>query len=278
MAAARAADVAVVFVGHQVGEGWDRRSLRLPSDQDELVAAVAAANPRTIVVLVTGGAVAMPWLDRVAAVLEVWLPGDGFGTAVAALVYGDADPGGRLPVTFPADEGQGPGATRATYPGTQTADGALDTVRFEEDLAVGYRYYDQHGQKPLFPFGHGLSYAGFVIEGATTRALPNGGAEVRARVRNTATRAGTDVVQVYVGFPKAAGEPPWQLKGMTKIALRAGQSRDVVIPLGARAFRVWDATEDRWKTPAGEFSVAVGHSSRDFAATLPLVPVANAGR
>ena len=270
VAAARAADVAVVFVGHQVGEGWDRRTLRLPADQDDLIAAVAAANPRTVVVLVTGGAVTMPWLDRVAAVLEVWLPGDGFGTAAAALLYGDADPAGRLPVTFPADETQGPGVTTATYPGTTTANGALDTVRFDEDLAVGYRYYDQQGQTPLFPFGHGLSYARFTIEDARVQSLRDGGAEVRARVRNTSARAGTEVVQVYVGFPRAAGEPPRQLKGILKVALAAGESRDVSVPLGARAFQVWDAAADRWVTPAGTFIVSIGRSSRDFAATLEL--------
>ena len=278
VAAARAADVAVVFVGHQVGEGWDRRSLRLPSDQDELIAAVAAANPRTVVVLVTGGAVTMPWLDRVAAVLELWLPGDGFGTAAAALLYGDADPGGRLPVTFPADDTQGPGATSATYPGAPTADGALDTVRFDEELAVGYRYYDGYGQTPLFPFGHGLSYARFAIEGATGQVLPSGGAEVRARVRNTAARAGTETVQVYVGFPESAGEPPRQLKGMAKVALGAGESREIVIPLNARAFQVFDPVADRWVTPAGKFTVAVGRSSREFAATLDLAPRAGAAR
>ncbi len=216
----------------------------------------------------------MPWLDRVAAVLEVWLPGDGFGTAVAALLYGDADPGGRLPVTFPADETQGPGATRATYPGTPTPDGALDTVRFEEELAVGYRYYDQHDQKPLFPFGYGLSYARFAIEGATARALPRGGAQVRARVRNTGASGGTELVQVYVGFPGSAGEPPRQLKGMAKVALGAGESREIVIPLNARAFQVWDPRANRWVTPAGQFTVAVGRSSREFAAVLDVVPVA----
>jgi beta-glucosidase len=270
VAAARAADVAVVFVGHQVGEGWDRRTLRLPADQDDLIAAVAAANPRTVVVLVTGGAVTMPWLDRVAAVLEVWLPGDGFGTAAAALLYGDADPAGRLPVTFPADETQGPGVTAATYPGTTTANGALDTVRFDEDLAVGYRYYDQQGQTPLFPFGHGLSYARFTIEDARVQSLRDGGAEVRAQVRNGSTRAGTEVVQVYIGFPRAAGEPPRQLKGILKVALAAGESRDIRLPLGARAFQVWDAAADRWVSPAGTFIVSIGRSSRDFAATLEL--------
>jgi beta-glucosidase len=272
VAAAREADVAVVVVGHTVGEGWDRRSLELPADQDGLVEAVAAANPNTVVVLVTGGPVTMPWLGRVAAVLQLWLPGDGFGTALARLLYGDADPGGRLPVTFPADETQGPGATPATYPGTPTADGALDTVRFSEDLAIGYRYYDQHDQRPLFPFGYGLSYAQFAIREAHARALADGGAEVRVRVANVSMRAGTDVVQVYVGFPSAAGEPPRQLKGMAKLALAAGAGREVVIPLDARAFQIWDVAAHRWVTPPGSFTIAVGHSSRDLAITTELVP------
>jgi beta-glucosidase len=272
VAAARAADVAVVFVGHTVGEGWDRGSLHLPADQDGLIAAVAAVNPHTVVVLVTGGPVAMPWLDRVAGVLQLWLPGDGFGTAAARLLYGDADPGGRLPVTFPADETQGPGTTPATYPGTTTADGALDTVRFDENLAIGYRYYDQHGQAPLYPFGYGLSYARFAIETARVQALRDGGAEVRVRVVNASTRAGSDVVQVYLGFPPSAGEPPRQLKGMAKVALAAGETRELVIPLTARAFQIWDAAADRWATPAGQFSVAVGHSSRDLAVDLALTP------
>jgi beta-glucosidase len=272
VAAARDADVAVVLVGHTVGEGWDRRSLELPSDQDELIGAVAAANPHTVVVLVTGGPVAMPWLDRVPAVLQLWLPGDAFGTALARLLYGDADPGGRLPVTFPVDETQGPGAVRATYPGTLTANGALDTVNFNEDLAIGYRYYDRHDQRPLFPFGYGLSYAQFAIRAASARALADGGAEVRVRVANTSTRAGTDVLQVYVGFPAAAGEPPRQLKGMMKLDLAAGVSREAVIPLTARAFQIWDAAADRWVTPPGAFTVAVGHSSRDLAMTTELTP------
>ncbi len=272
VAAARAADVAVVVVGHTVGEGWDRRSLELPADQDALIDAVAAANPHTVVVLVTGGPVAMPWLERVAGVLQLWLPGDAFGTALARLLYGDADPGGRLPVTFPADETQGPGTTQATYPGTPTENGALDTVHFDEELAIGYRFYDRHGQRPLFPFGYGLSYARFAIESAAARAQPGGGAEVRVRVGNTATRAGTEVVQVYVGFPPATGEPPRQLKGMAKLTLAPGATREVVIPLAARAFQIWDAAVERWVTPPGPFTIAVGHSSRELPITTALTP------
>lgn len=243
--AAAAADVALVFAGHKVGEGADRRSLSLPARQDALIAAVAAANPRTVVVLVTGGPVTLPWLDDVAGVLELWLPGDAYGTAAAGLLYGDADPGGRLPVTFPVDETQGPGTSAPTYPGRTSASGALDTVRFDEDLAIGYRYWDAHEQVPLFPFGYGLSYAHFDVAGRGARALANGGAEIRARVTNTSDRAGTEVLQAYVGFPEAAGEPPKQLKGFAKVALRPGERRDVTIPLDARAFQIWDIDRDR---------------------------------
>jgi beta-glucosidase len=272
IAAAARSDVAIVFAGHIVGEGWDRHSLKLPADQNELIAAVAAANPRTVVVLVTGGPVAMPWLDDVAAVLQIWLPGDAFGPALAGLIYGDADPGGRLPVTFPADETQGPGATQATYPGSTGADGALERVRFDENLAIGYRYYDSFGQTPLFPFGHGLSYATFALDEISAHLAAGGGAEVRARVTNASSRAGSEVVQVYVGFPASAAEPPRQLKGMAKVHLEAGERRYVAIPLAARAFQVWDARADRWSTPRGQVSISVGRSSRDLAYTTILTP------
>jgi beta-glucosidase len=270
--AAAAADVALVFVGHRVGEGMDRRSLSLPARQDELIAAVAAANPRAIVVLATGGPVTMPWLDAVAGVLQIWLPGDAYGTAVAGLLYGDADPGGRLPVTFPADETQGPGVTAATYPGRTGADGSLDTVSFEEGLAIGYRYWDAHGQAPLFPFGYGLSYARFGVELLGARARRGGGAEVRARVTNTSDRVGTQVLQVYLGFPEAEGEPPRQLEAFAKVTLDPGERRDVTIPLDTRAFQIWDAESDRWTTPAGSFEVMLGLSSRDIVGRRQLAP------
>lgn len=271
VAAAASADVAVVFAGHIVGEGWDRHSLDLPAGQNELIAAVVAANPNTVVVLTTGGPVAMPWLDDAAAVLQIWLPGDAFGTAAARLLYGDADPAGRLPVTFPADETQGPGVTQETYPGTLTADGAVDVVRFEEDLAVGYRFWDQHGQTPLFPFGHGLSYASFETVGLGVRREDDG-AVVRARVTNTSDRPGTEVIQVYLGFPAAAGEPPRQLKGAAKLALAPGETRDVEILLDARAFQIWAPDADAWITPPGAFEVMLGRSSRDIVWTGTVRP------
>lgn len=270
--AAAEADVAVVLAGHIVGEGMDRASLSLPADQDALIAAVAAANPNTVVVLVTGGPVTMPWLDEVAAVLELWLPGDAYGTALAALVYGDADPGGRLPVTFPADESQGPGVTQATYPGELSPTGAVATVRYDEGLEVGYRYWDARGQSPLFPFGYGLSYASFEIEGLGAEAMSDGGAAVRARVTNTADRAGTEVVQVYLAFPPSAGEPPRQLKGMAKVGLGSGEGREVTIALDARAFEIWDPAADAWVVPPGRFEVLLGRSSREIVERFELMP------
>ncbi len=269
VAAARDADVAVVFAGHVVGEGMDRSHLALPGAQDALIAAVAAANARTIVVLTTGGAVAMPWLEEVAGVLEVWLPGDAFGTAAAALLFGDAAPGGKLPVTFPRDERDGPARAAEQYPGIQTASGALADVRFDEDLAIGYRYWDEHAQEPLFRFGYGLSYTKFRVSDV---ALREDGARtiVRANVRNTGKRAGTEVVQVYVGFPEDAGEPPKQLKAFRKVTLAPGAALDLELPLEPEALQIWDADADAWITAPGTYRVMVGTSSGDIVATKTL--------
>jgi beta-glucosidase len=261
--AARKADVAVVCVGHQLGEGMDRPYLNLPNDQDALIEAVAASNPRTIVVLNTGGAVLMPWLDKVAGVLETWLPGDAIGPATTKLLFGDAEPGGRLPVTFPADEKQGPGIEEEDYPGTVASDGHLETVQFSEGIFVGYRYWDQHGQKPLFPFGYGLSYGSFALGDESVKSMKNGGAEVAVKVTNTSKRAGSEVVQVYVQFPGTAGEPPRQLKGFEKVALTPGEGKTVHIQLSPEAFRYWDETKHAWQAAVGEYQLIVARSSRD---------------
>jgi beta-glucosidase len=262
--AAAKADVAVVFVGHKVGEGMDRTSLSLPNDQNALIEAVARANPRTVVVLNTGGAVAMPWLARVAAVLEMWLPGDAYGPAAAKLLFGDADPAGRLPVTFPADESQGPATQPHQYPGTVDGEGRLDTAWFDEGIFVGYRFWDQHGQQPLFPFGHGLSYARFQIGTPRIDRTAEGGARISVGVRNTSTRRGAEVLQAYVGFPDSAGAPPRQLKGVVKLWLDAGEEREAVLTLDAAAFRYWDDLRRGWATSAGDYTLSLGHSSRDI--------------
>lgn len=271
---AKQADVAVVFVGHQVGEGMDRLSLALPNDQDALVEAVAKANQRTVVVLNTGGAVTMPWLDQVAAVLEMWLPGDAYGTAAAKLLFGDADPGGRLPVTFPKDETQGPAVKASEYPGTESEDGAAAETHFDEGIFVGYRYWDQYNQTPLFPFGYGLSYTTFTMKGAGVKADADGGATVNVQVKNTGKRAGSDVVEVYLGFPKTAGEPPRVLKGIGKVALQPGEEKTVPVKVDAAGFRYWDEGRKAWTVAPGPYQVMLGRSSRDIAWTGTVTPLA----
>jgi len=270
--AARKADVAVVFVGHQLGEGMDRIYLGLPNDQDQLIEAVAAVNKHTVVVLNTGGAVLMPWLGKVSAVLETWLPGDSIGPATAKLLFGDAEPGGRLPVTFPADETQGPATKPSDYPGELAADGALGTEHFDEGIFVGYRYWDQNNQKPLFPFGYGLSYTTFKLSDEAVKPTPDGGADVAVKVTNTGKRQGSDVVEVYVEFPASAGEPPRQLKGFAKLDLAPGEQKTAHVTLDKDAFQFWDDATHSWKTASGSYQVIVGASSRDTAWQAAFTP------
>jgi beta-glucosidase len=267
VATARAADAAIVFVNDVTSEGMDRSSLALPGDQNDLVAAVAAANPRTIVVLHTAGPVLMPWLSQVAAVLEAWYPGERSGEAIAAVLFGDVDPGGRLPMTFPASETQGPATTAAEYPGVG------GEVHYDEDIAVGYRYYDRAGQQPLFPFGFGLSYTDFRLGDLRVRRRPGGRRAVSVEVSNTGRRRGTAVVQLYVGFPAATGEPPNQLKGFAKVALSPGKRRRLKMLLDASSFATWSPSAGRWVVAPGAYTLSVGTSSRDFAAqTVVMLP------
>jgi len=271
---AKVADVAVVFAGERVGEGMDRSSLTLQADQNRLIEAVAAANPNTIVVLSTGGPVAMPWLDKVAAVLETWMPGDAYGPAVAAMLFGDAEPAGRLPVTFPADETQGPGTTRAEFPGeTDPATGRLDKVHFDEGVNVGYRFFDAHDQQPLFPFGFGLGYGEVAMDGLGVTDADGGGKIVRIRLRNDGSPATSAVPEVYLGFPAVANEPPKQLKGFAKVVLQPGEQRDVEIALPPAAFRYWDEGKGAWAS-GGRYDVMLGRSSREIVwhETVDLAP------
>jgi beta-glucosidase len=241
----------------------DRISLGLPNDQDALIEAVAKANPHTVVVLNTGGAITMPWLGQVAAVLEMWLPGDAYGTAASRLLFGDADPGGRLPVTFPKDETQGPATKASQYPGALYDDDSVDTTHFDEGIFIGYRYWDQYRQDPLFPFGYGLSYTTFATKGlGVTKETDS--ATVNVSVKNTGKRAGSEVIEVYLGFPAAAGEPPRQLKGMQKVNLKPGEEQTVHVKLDREAFQYWDDARNAWSTAPGAYQVMVGRSSRDI--------------
>jgi len=262
VAAARKADVAIVFANDAQGEGMDRTSLDLQGDQNELIEAVARANRNTIVVLNTGGPVLMPWLDDVQGVLETWYPGQTFGTAIAAVLFGDASPGGRLPVTFPANASQGPAAANPpdTYPGD-----ANGNESYAEGLDVGYRWYDATGQRPLFPFGYGLSYEQFDVSGVHAVYDPRGGtAYVVARVKNTSSRPGPATVELYLESPPAAQEPPKQLKGYTSVDLAPGQSRFVLFRLTPSDFAYYNGSQGKFTVAPGRYTVLVGTSSTEL--------------
>jgi len=266
---ARNAEVAIVFVADRHGEGADRVTLDLPGEQNRLIAAVAAANPRTVVVLSTAGPVAMPWVHDVAAILEMWYAGEVFAEGASRLLFGDAAPQGRLPITFPADERQGPATSARNYPGTVSPDGALDTAHFDEGLRVGYRWFDAKHQAPMFPFGHGLTYAPLRLTDIAVKPA-GAGASVLATVVNAGKREDTEVLQIYVGFPRTSGEPPKRLAGFGKIRVPAGERRVIELPIPESAFALWDEHEHAWRQSPGPFEIMVGRSSRDivFRSTL----------
>ncbi len=254
---AHAADVAVVFAGEQLGEGMDKQTLNLPGDQDELIRAVAAQNPHTVVVLNTSTPVAMPWLEKVGAVLETWYPGQESGAGTASLLFGDADPGGRLPMTFAADRGQGPATQTEEYPGMN------GIAHYDEGILVGYRWYDAHHQEPLFPFGFGLSYTTFQL-GDLRLSRHEDTVKIELTVKNVGSRPGSDVVQVYVGEPAAAEEPPSQLKGFAKVSLQPNERKHVTIAVPIKALAAWSEQDHKWELAAGNYEIKVGESSRDF--------------
>jgi beta-glucosidase len=271
-AAAKAAKTAVVVVSDDTeSEATDRLSLSLPSAQDELIEAVAAANPHTVVVIDAGAPVTMPWLNQVAGVVDAWYPGQSSGTALASVLFGQTDPSGHLPVTFPQSLSQVPASTTAQFPGDGT------TVQYSEGLDVGYRWYNSKDLTPLFPFGYGLSYTSFRFSGLQVTPAVQGTQNVRvsATVTNTGSRSGADVAQLYVTFPASAGEPPRQLKGFQRVSLAAGRSERVTFTLAPSDLQWFDAsapgasaTGGGWSQSAGAYQVYVGDSSA--LAGLPL--------
>ncbi|MCC9196557.1 glycoside hydrolase family 3 C-terminal domain-containing protein [Arthrobacter sp. zg-Y820] len=263
-AAAAAADTAVVFLGlpeTAESEGFDRTTLELPGPQLELLDAVVTANPRTIVVLSNGGAVTTEWAAAVPAVLEAWLPGEAGGSAVADVLLGRAEPGGRLAETIPhrlADT-----AAYGNYPGE---DGA---VRYGEGLLVGYRWYDTRGFAVAFPFGHGLSYTTFEyseLEVSTVGAGASQLVHADLTLTNAGSRSGSEVVQLYAGAPDDDGRqrPLRELRGFEKVQLEPGESRRVSFRLDVRTLSRWDPGTGTWVADAGEYRLEVGASSRDI--------------
>lgn len=260
---ARASDVAVVFASLFDQEDRDQTTLLLPAGENALIAAVAAANANTIVVLNTGSAVVMPWLGQVKGLLEAWYPGQEDGNAIAAILFGDVDPSGKLPVTFPAGQAQMPTATPDRWPGV------AGQTQYSEGLLVGYRWYDAGHVAPAFPFGFGLSYATFAFHhlAVSSPATSDGRETVKLEVTNTGRRAGAEVVQLYLNDPSAAGEPLRTLAGFQKVWLAPGQTAQVSFGLGPRTLSFWDQTTQWWKAIPGIYRVSAGDSSRNLPLT-----------
>ncbi|HEY8543534.1 MAG TPA: glycoside hydrolase family 3 C-terminal domain-containing protein [Acidimicrobiales bacterium] len=265
--AAARADVAIVVARDIQCEGRDQASLHLPNGQDRLIEAVSQANPRTVVVLRTGGPVLMPWIDRVPAVLEAWYGGSCAGAAITRLLTGESVPSGKLPITFPRSQGDLPTRDERQFPGVDSV------VEYAEGLEVGYRHYDAHGIEPLFPFGHGLSYTEFHYEDLAV-AVDDGSAggdgedgpvlDVAVRLRNVGPREGTEVAQVYLSLPPDAGEPPQRLVGFRRVTLLPGEARTVTVRVRTRDLSIWDEAGSSWRVARGRYEVRVGGSSRDL--------------
>ena len=272
VALARRSDTAVVVVRTFESEAMDRATLRLPNEQDVLIRAVAAANPRTIVVLMTGAAVeTASWEAGVPAILEAWYAGQEQGSAVARVLFGDVNPAGRLPVTFPRSDDQIPLAAPAQYPGV---DGA---VEYSESIFVGYRGYEQLGIRPQYPFGYGLSYTTFAYSNLRLSSASLGVDEtmtVSVDVTNTGERAGDEVVQLYVAhLDSSVQRPSQELKGFRRIHLGPGETQTVALRLAARDLAYWDTDQQRFVVENGRIEIRVGRSSADIQlqATLHVV-------
>jgi beta-glucosidase len=279
-ALAKSSQVAIVFVTQHASEGMDLKNLSLPDKQDTLIEAVAAANPHTIVVLETGGAVLMPWLDKVSAVVETWYPGIRGSEAIANVLFGDVNPSGKLPITFPRSEADLPHPTHvdppkpdATHvvPRLPGAPGLIGMamgiapsfdVNYDEGLKVGYKWYDAEKKPVLFPFGFGLSYTTYSY--SSLKITTGDSTDVSFTVKNTGKRPGSEIAQVYASLPDSAGEPPNRLVGWTRVDLAPGESKQVSVPVTRERLQIFDETSDSWKLVPGQYTLRVGASSRDL--------------
>jgi beta-glucosidase len=279
-AAAKSADVAIVFAYQWESEAIDLKTLDLSPDQNKLIEAVAAANPKTIVVLETGSPATMPWIDKVAGVVEAWYPGIRGAEALANILTGSVNPTGKLAVTFPKSDPDLPHPKLALPPPESRPDFAhmifdesnvmsvlfkalpAFEINYDEGLKVGYKWYDAEQKPVLFPFGFGLSYTTYAYSGiSVTSGDPT---VVSFTVKNTGKRAGAEIAQVYASLPDPAGEPPKRLVGWARIQLAPGESKQVSIPVGRDRLTVYDESSDSWKLVPGNYVIRVGSSSQNL--------------
>jgi beta-glucosidase len=269
---ASASDIAIVFADQYMSEGRDAMTLSLPANQDALIEAVAKANPRTIVVLVTGNPVTMPWESQVKGIVQAWYPGIAGGEAIADVLFGDANPSGKLPITYPRTvEGlphpeifgvkRKEGATGLPENWSKGRQNTPFRADYTEGARVGYKWFDSEKKQPLFSFGFGLSYTTFQYSGLHVDPAQK---TVFFQLENTGKRGGAEIAQVYVRLPSGAGEKFNRLAGWQRVELPAGERKQVTIRLEPLALAAFDTTNDRWSWPEGEYSVQVGGSSRDL--------------
>jgi beta-glucosidase len=279
-ALAKTADVAIVFAYQWEIEGADLDNLSLPEHQDDLIAAVAAANPHTIVVLETGSPVTMPWASQVSGILEAWYAGTQGAEAVANVIFGEVNPSAKLPITFPRSEADLPHRTVVHPPRESTTNGEPDAWKkiaaglpafqstYDEQLKVGYKWYDAEKKDVLFPFGYGLSYSTYSYSNlrVITSETPSGKVRLNFTVTNTSNRTGVEIAEVYAALPAAAAEPPKRLVGWSKIKLNPAESKEVAVEVDPQYLSIFDVDRNAWQLVPGDYMFLVGGSSQ----SLPL--------
>jgi len=277
-ALAKESDVAIVFAHQWTSEDMDLPNLSLPDNQDAMIDRVASANPRTIVVLESGTAVTMPWIDKVSGVLEAWYAGSKGADAVANILFGEVNPGAKLPMTFPRSETDLPHPQEVIPPPSALGEAAVMAtgeakptfeVHYDEGLKVGYKWYDAEKKPVLFPFGFGLSYTSYSY--SNLRIKPGKQTIVTFTLKNSGSRPGAEIAQVYAALPAEAGEPPKRLVGWSKVKLQAGESKEVTVNIDAAYLSIFDEASDSWKMMPGVYAFMAGGSSQD----LPLVEKIN---
>jgi beta-glucosidase len=277
-ALAKSSDVAIVFAVQHESEGHDLPTLALPGNQNALIAAVAAANPHTIVVLESGGAVTMPWLHQVSAVLESWYPGIRGAQAIAAILFGQVNPSGKLPITFPAsdadlphpNEAKQPAGPLTSFPGIPgyKINAKIFDVHYNEGLEVGYKWYDAHHIQPLFPFGFGLSYTTFAY--SDLHVAHGNALQITFRVRNTGHRAGQEIAEVYATLPPSAQEPPRRLVAWKKVELAPGQEKTVSLSVEPLYLSIFNVAANHWQLIPGDYKIWAGGSERSLPLTATI--------